>query len=979
MAKVRVPIYGAANKVALLDEDATEGATFGVNVYDAGRVVSLDDIIQQAVNQSLVAMQDMLKRPRITQTIDGFLHVPSGIGVFGKLPPDFYSWNTSFGAGNSFLTLNKDTEQNDCSLVFTVAGAPRWEVGATTQAAGESNSFHFKRVLGQPGQGGVFIDVLAIDYDTGDTWILNKYDPQFLLNPWFVNGLTDWTFTGGWGIACDTVPTREGNCAGVATNPTTYLESLHKDVPAPGSSTFYFGAWINSQSATGGTMRVQLVFFDSAGNVISTHDGNAIAAGQGYTRSSSGIGLDGKPLMVTAPASATHVALRIVPSGATGTWYVDDAELRMSLGGGTYRIGIGAKPQEILHVSDRRAIERVTVKFENWNVLEGGPPYLPAEGSQSAAIWLGGVGTAWVLGNDLAMTGGDDFFVQWWPGAARIEQEQLLNPEFTSFRISALPYGVVVNGSYLEDTEVFRVESMGVGGFLPPRLTAAQRDAMGDKNPGLLIFNTSTNRPEFWNGGQWSALGIGSVQSFNYMAYGDSLTQGVGGTSWVDQFSALVDRAMFNGGVGGETSLQIKERLLTDGARGFAVTVIWAGTNNFLFPAQVKSDIAEMVASLGHSFFLVLGVLNQDTENERQGGAWYQTLVDLNDDLASAYGQWFVDIRRLLIDEGLTRAGIEPTAQDLIDIGNDVPPSSLRSDTLHLNTAGYGVVAQIVRERLEALGVAAGQGDVVTRTTDQIDDGLGNNNAITGLKEFQKGLRITTGGAFAAGAIYYDKNLGVVHAARPATGAGAWLDWVLTDPAGNPVLSLATGTKDLTAWNEFRAIKAFQVLEAGGNFGAGKVYANADLGLVVAGFGGGTYDLVLTNAGGGVALAVDAGTLNSRLFGDVVVGGTLQVSENVSLLKQLAVGQAAQFDSTVGVTGSLTVGGTATFNGTVAVSYPQANNHAANAQYVQDYVANNVVHPAWTSVSGSRGGNAALASLLSALAAYGWIFDNTTE
>ena len=43
-------------------------------------------------------------------------------------------------------------------------------------------------------------------------------------------------------------------------------------------------------------------------------------------------------------------------------------------------------------------------------------------------------------------------------------------------------------------------------GFLPPRMTTAQRDTMTNIPRGLVIFNVTTNCLEFWNGAQWISL-----------------------------------------------------------------------------------------------------------------------------------------------------------------------------------------------------------------------------------------------------------------------------------------------------------------------------------------------------------------------------------------------------------------------------------------------------------------------------------------
>ncbi len=40
-------------------------------------------------------------------------------------------------------------------------------------------------------------------------------------------------------------------------------------------------------------------------------------------------------------------------------------------------------------------------------------------------------------------------------------------------------------------------------GFLPPRMTEAQRDAISDPEPGLQVFNSTTRRPNYFNGSVW--------------------------------------------------------------------------------------------------------------------------------------------------------------------------------------------------------------------------------------------------------------------------------------------------------------------------------------------------------------------------------------------------------------------------------------------------------------------------------------------
>ena len=44
------------------------------------------------------------------------------------------------------------------------------------------------------------------------------------------------------------------------------------------------------------------------------------------------------------------------------------------------------------------------------------------------------------------------------------------------------------------------------GGFLPPRMSATQRDSIGTKVAGEIIYNTTTNKLQCWNGTLWNDL-----------------------------------------------------------------------------------------------------------------------------------------------------------------------------------------------------------------------------------------------------------------------------------------------------------------------------------------------------------------------------------------------------------------------------------------------------------------------------------------
>jgi hypothetical protein len=51
----------------------------------------------------------------------------------------------------------------------------------------------------------------------------------------------------------------------------------------------------------------------------------------------------------------------------------------------------------------------------------------------------------------------------------------------------------------------FEIQSI-TKGFLPPRMTTAQRDLIATPAEGLIIYNTSTNRPNFFDGTSWAHI-----------------------------------------------------------------------------------------------------------------------------------------------------------------------------------------------------------------------------------------------------------------------------------------------------------------------------------------------------------------------------------------------------------------------------------------------------------------------------------------
>lgn len=177
--------------------------------------------------------------------------------------------------------------------------------------------------------------------------------------------------------------------------------------------------------------------------------------------------------------------------------------------------------------------------------------------------------------------------------------------------------------------------------------------------------------------------------------WGDSLTNGFSVTNYPTQLTVLFGFPVTDKGIGGETSTQIKNRLVADTGNYSKSVIIWAGRNNYTDPTTVKADIATMISTIGHSRYLVVGILNRADE-PRNSTAW-TNINALNADLKALYGNKYVAIREFIVSQ------YNPALpQDVIDHDNDVTPTSLRipGDQLHLNTSGYAKVAEFFNQRL---------------------------------------------------------------------------------------------------------------------------------------------------------------------------------------------------------------------------------------------------------------------------------------
>jgi hypothetical protein len=180
------------------------------------------------------------------------------------------------------------------------------------------------------------------------------------------------------------------------------------------------------------------------------------------------------------------------------------------------------------------------------------------------------------------------------------------------------------------------------------------------------------------------------------VAWGDSFTHGVGEKPYPTVLSELTGFTVYNEGIPGETSVQIKNRMIANVEKQKWPTLILAGRNDFWYPDSVKHSIAMMVSRIKHNNYLILSIWNG--AGEGRGTYGYGLLTELNAYLSRTYGSHFLDVRPYLA------AHYNPNSpQDVADHNADITPTSLRADWQHLNSAGNTLVGNYVYQNLNKL------------------------------------------------------------------------------------------------------------------------------------------------------------------------------------------------------------------------------------------------------------------------------------
>jgi hypothetical protein len=93
------------------------------------------------------------------------------------------------------------------------------------------------------------------------------------------------------------------------------------------------------------------------------------------------------------------------------------------------------------------------------------------------------------------------------PFGAYIQVKNKINNGSTVYPLSLNPLGGGVGiGTSTPNTAASLDVTSTTQGFLPPRMTTTQRNAIASVPAGLMVYNTTTNKLNFYNGSAWEAV-----------------------------------------------------------------------------------------------------------------------------------------------------------------------------------------------------------------------------------------------------------------------------------------------------------------------------------------------------------------------------------------------------------------------------------------------------------------------------------------
>lgn len=106
-------------------------------------------------------------------------------------------------------------------------------------------------------------------------------------------------------------------------------------------------------------------------------------------------------------------------------------------------------------------------------------------------------------------------------------------------RMVVTPSGALGIGVYTPASSAILDLTSTDKGFLPPRMTEAQRDAIASPASGLVVYNTDSDALNYYDGDSWEAVGTGGAGGGAGIQYGFSAAKSTPGTFVTSTFNIL--------------------------------------------------------------------------------------------------------------------------------------------------------------------------------------------------------------------------------------------------------------------------------------------------------------------------------------------------------------------------------------------------------------------------------------------------------
>lgn len=122
------------------------------------------------------------------------------------------------------------------------------------------------------------------------------------------------------------------------------------------------------------------------------------------------------------------------------------------------------------------------------------------------------------------------------------------------------------------------------------------------------------------------------------------------------------------------------------------ITVIFVGQNGPVL-AERLSIIDSMISKINDKY-IIMGLSSGNSASR----------ADEEAQMLNKYGVHYFNTRHMLSKYGMNIMNLTPTNSDTIEMNNGEVPSSLRSDSIHLNANGYTALGKMIAQKIRACG-----------------------------------------------------------------------------------------------------------------------------------------------------------------------------------------------------------------------------------------------------------------------------------